>query len=55
MVYQIVWKNNEERDSPQMAIWRMRIACWTPMDKRTHSKYDIIIDFRLLQWLHESA
>jgi N-acetyl-beta-hexosaminidase len=25
-VYEIMWKNMVERDRPQMAIWRMRIA-----------------------------
>jgi len=27
---EIMWKNMEEPDRPQMTIWRMRIACWIP-------------------------
>jgi len=27
-VYDIIWKNIVERGRSQMAIWRMRIACW---------------------------
>ena len=34
-VYQIMWKNVVEPDGPQMTIWHMRIACWTP--KATNS------------------
>jgi len=53
--YQIMWKNNLERYRPQVTIWHMRTACWTPMATRTHSEYVIIIAFLLLQWLHERA
>jgi hypothetical protein len=28
-------KNTEERDRPQMKIWRMRAACWIHVDKAT--------------------
>jgi len=38
-VYEIMWKNTVERGRPQMAIWRMRIACWITMDTNTHSEY----------------
>jgi len=31
----------------QMAIWRMRIACWIPKAKNTHSQYVTIIAFPL--------
>jgi len=27
-VYERMWRNAVERGRPQMAIWRMRIACW---------------------------
>ena len=27
-VYEIMWENMAELDRPQMAVWRMRIACW---------------------------
>jgi hypothetical protein len=28
-----------EPDRPQMAVWRMRIACWIPKAVNTHSEY----------------
>ena len=34
---EIMWKNNVEPDGPQMRIWRMRIACWTPVYSHTHT------------------
>jgi len=36
-VYEIMRKNSIERDRPQMTVWRMRIACWIPKAKRTHT------------------
>ena len=54
-VYEIMWKNIVERGRPQMAIWRMRIACWIPKAKNTHSQYVIFIAFPSQQWLHERA
>ena len=44
-VYEIVWKNFVERGRPQMAIWRMRIACWVPKATDTHSEYVILVAF----------
>ena len=38
-----MWKNIVERCRTQMAIWRMRIACWIPKAKNTHSQYVILI------------
>jgi len=38
-----------------MTVWRMRIACWIPKAKNTHSEYVILIVFPLQQWLHERA
>ena len=35
--------------------WRMRIACWIPKAIKTHSEYEIFIDFPLQQWLDERA
>jgi len=29
-VYEIMWKNIVEQNSPQMTLWRMRIACCIP-------------------------
>ena len=34
-VYEIMWKNIVQRGRAQMAIWRMRIACWIPKAKNT--------------------
>jgi hypothetical protein len=28
VIYEIMWKNVAQPDSPQMTAWRMRIACW---------------------------
>ena len=39
LVYEIMWKNILQRGRPQMAIWRMRTACWIPKATDTHSKY----------------
>jgi len=38
-----------------MTIWRMRIECWIPKVKNTHSEYAIVIALPLQQWLHERA
>jgi hypothetical protein len=54
-VYEIKWENNVQPDTPQMTIWRMRIACWISEATDTHSGYVILIDFPLQQWLHEST
>ena len=50
-----VGKNIVERGWPQMAIWRMRIACWIPKATNTHSGCVILIAFSLQHWLHERA
>jgi hypothetical protein len=34
--HEIIWKNMEEPDRPQMTIWRMRIACWIPKTTNAH-------------------
>jgi hypothetical protein len=54
-VCEIMLKNIVERGRTQMAIWRMRIACWIPKATNTHSEYVILIAFPLQQWLHERA
>jgi len=46
-------KNDGEPDMPQMAIWRMRIACWIPKATDTHSECVMFIAFPLQQWLFE--
>ena len=43
--YETMWKYTIELDRPQMTIWRMRIACWIPKAKNTHS------ECVLLAWL----
>ena len=50
-----MWKNIVEPDRPQLTIRRMRIVCWVPKATNTHSKYVILIDFPVQQWLHERA
>jgi len=54
-VYEIMWKNIVEPESPQMKIWRMRISCWMPKATNTLSECVIFIAFPLQQWLHERA
>jgi len=51
-VCEIMWKNIVEPGSPQMTIWRMRIACWIPKATNTHSQYVILIAFPMQQWLN---
>jgi hypothetical protein len=50
-----MWINIVERDRPQVAIWRMRIACWMPEATNAHSEHVILIAFPQQQWLHEHA
>jgi len=50
-----MWENIVERGRTQMAIWRMRVACWIPNATNTHSELVIIIVFLLQQWLQERA
>ena len=50
-----MWKNILERGRPQMAIWRMRIACGIPKAIDTHSEYVIFTAFPQQKWLHEST
>ena len=44
---------NVERGRSQMTIWRMRIACWIPKAKNTHSQYVILTVFSQQQLLQE--
>ena len=50
-----IWKNIVGPDRPQMAIWRMRVACWITRATNKHSYYVIFSAFPLQQWLHEGA
>jgi hypothetical protein len=54
-LYEIMWKNSVEPDRPQLTIRSMRIACWIPQARNTHSEHVIVIAFSLQQWLHERA
>jgi len=47
----IMWENIVERRTPQMKIWRMRIACWTPKATNTHTECVILVAFPLQQCL----
>jgi len=53
VVYEIMWENVVEWDRPQMAIWRMRIACWIPKATNAHPQYVMLIAFPLQRWLQE--
>jgi len=53
--YEVMWKNTEEPDRPQMTICRTLNECWTTKATNTNSKYVILIAFPLQQWLHECA
>jgi len=44
-VYEIKWKIIVEWGSPQLKIWRMRIACWIPKATNTYLEYVILIAF----------
>ena len=50
-----MWGKIVESGSPQMTIWRMRIACWIPKAKNTHSNYVILNAFPQQQRLHDRA
>jgi hypothetical protein len=43
--YEITWKNMAEPDAPQMAVRRMRFACWISKAADTQSEYEILIAF----------
>jgi len=50
-----VEKNVVQPGRPQMTIWRVRIAYWTPKATNTYSGYAILTAFPLQQRLHERA
>jgi len=47
-IYMIIWKDTVEPGRPQMAIWRMRIACWIPKATNTHSDYVILLNLKFV-------
>ena len=53
-----LWDNVEEycrAGQPQVRVWRMRIACWTPKAATTHTGCVILTALSLQQWLNERA
>ena len=48
-VYEIMWETFVEPNGPQVAIWRMSIACWIPKATNTHSEYATLLAFPLKQ------
>jgi len=52
-VYEIMWKNIVQPDTPRMKIRRMHITCWMLKATDTHSEYIIRIAFPLQKRLHE--
>ena len=48
-----MWKNIVETVRPQVTIWHMRTACWTPKATTKSSEYVILIACPMQQWLHE--
>ena len=54
-VYEIMWKNIVQPDSPQMTIWHMCITCWITKATNTHSEYVIRIAFPQQHFLQECA
>ena len=51
--YEIMWKTVVESGRPQMAIKRMRVACWMTKATNTYAGYVIFIALPLRRWLHE--
>ena len=54
-VYEIMLQNIVELYRPQLAIWRMRIACWIIMATNTHWEYVMLIASTLQQGLYGDA
>ena len=50
-----MWKNIVEPAWLQMAMWRVRIACWILKATNTHSECVILIASPLQQWWDERA
>jgi hypothetical protein len=48
-------KNIAPSGKPQMAIWRMRIACWIHKAAKTYSEHVILVYFSPQKWLYECA
>jgi len=53
--FEIKWKNVVDPDRLQMAVRRIRFACWITKGTNTHSEYVILIAFPLQKWFEELA
>jgi hypothetical protein len=51
-IYELMWKNIVELDTPQMTIWHMRFTCWILKATNTHSECVVLVFFFYLL-LHE--
>ena len=40
-----MWKNVVEPTRPELTLWRMRIACWSPKATNVQSEYVTLIAF----------
>ena len=54
-IYEIMWKNILGPGRPQMTTWHMRIACWIPKARNTHTGCVILIAFPQQQLLHNRS
>ena len=54
-VYEIMWKSSVEPDTPQMTIWRMRIACQITDPTTQSQNVYYLIAFARQEWLNERA
>ena len=50
-----MWEDTVELDRPQMALWRMRTACWVAKSTNAHSEYVMLIAFPRQQGLRERS
>jgi hypothetical protein len=50
-----MWRNIVEWGSPQMTVWRIRIAFGITEATNPHSQYVILTAFPLQLWLQEQA
>jgi hypothetical protein len=53
--HEMLWKCIVQSDRPQVTLWRMRFAYWTPKTTNTHPVCVIRLSFPLQQWLLERA
>jgi len=51
----MIWENMAEPDTPQLTIWRTRIAFWIPKTTNIYSEYVIFLAFSLQESPPEHA